>query len=43
MIRHRIRHRIRHPLIWSPFLALCAQLMLAATAAAVTGGADWPR
>ena len=36
------RHRLRHPVLWSPILALVAQLALAAAAAAVTGGADWP-
>lgn len=43
MLFHRLGRRLRHPLIWSPFLALVAQLALAAAAAACTGGADWPR
>lgn len=36
-------HRwFRHPLLWSPVLALCAQLALAAATLACTGGADFP-
>jgi hypothetical protein len=34
--------RLRHRLAWSPLLAIAAQLVLAAAAAAVTGGADFP-
>lgn len=37
MLRH-----LRHRLIWSPLLAIVAQLALAVAAAAVTGGADFP-
>jgi len=35
--------RFRHPLIWSPIAAVLAQLLLAAVAAAATGGGDFPR
>ncbi len=38
-----IRRSLRHPLIWSPILAIAAQLLLAAAVAAVTGGGDFPR
>jgi hypothetical protein len=34
--------RLRHRLVWSPLLAIVAQLVMAAAAAAVTGGADFP-
>jgi hypothetical protein len=33
----------RHPLIWSPVLAIAAQLLLAAVVAAASGGGDFPR
>lgn len=33
---------LRHPLTLSPALALVGQLILAAVAAAVTGGGDFP-
>ena len=36
-------HRLRNALIWSPIAALVAQLLLAAVAAAATGGGDFPR
>ena len=36
------RH-LRSPLLWSPFAALAAQLLLAAATAAATGGGDFPR
>jgi hypothetical protein len=35
--------RLRNPLIWSPLAALVAQLLLAATVSAATGGGDFPR
>ena len=35
--------QFRRPVAWSVVLALAAQLVLTAAAAAVTGGADWPR
>lgn len=35
--------RLRHPLVWSPVVAIVAQLLLAATVAAATGGGDFPR
>jgi hypothetical protein len=35
--------RLRHPLMWSPVVAVVAQLLLAATVAAATGGGDFPR
>ena len=38
-----IRRWTHHPLLWSPLLAIIAQLMMAAGAAAVTGGGDFPR
>ena len=38
-----IRRLLHHPLAWSPILAAAAQLVLAATVAAVTGGGDFPR
>jgi hypothetical protein len=34
--------RLRHPLIWSPIVAVVAQLLLAAVVAAATGGGDFP-
>jgi hypothetical protein len=34
--------RLRRPLLVSSLAAIAAQLMLAAVAAAVTGGADFP-
>ena len=37
------RRWLRHPMVWSPLAALVVQLLLAATAAAVTGGGDFPR
>ncbi|HUH17528.1 MAG TPA: hypothetical protein VMM85_06240 [Methylomirabilota bacterium] len=36
------RRWFRHPLLWSPVLAFCAQLALAAATLACTGGADFP-
>jgi hypothetical protein len=33
----------RHPLIWSPIVAIVAQLVLAAVAAAASGGGDFPK
>lgn len=36
----RIRRRV---FLWSPLVALAIQLALVAAAAAVTGGADFPR
>jgi hypothetical protein len=33
----------RHPLLWSPIAAIAAQLVLAAVAAAGSGGGDFPR
>ena len=35
--------RLRNPLIWSPLVAVMAQLLLAAAVAAATGGGDFPR
>jgi hypothetical protein len=35
--------RLRNPLIWSPLVAVAAQLLLAAAVAAATGGGDFPR
>jgi hypothetical protein len=35
--------RLRNPLIWSPLVAIVAQLLLAAAVAAATGGGDFPR
>ena len=35
--------RLRNPLIWSPLVAVTAQLLLAAAVAAATGGGDFPR
>ena len=35
--------RLRNPLIWSPLVAVVAQLLLTATVAAATGGGDFPR
>lgn len=35
--------RLRNPLVWSPLVAIVAQLLLAATVAAATGGGDFPR
>jgi hypothetical protein len=35
--------RLRNPLIWSPVVAVIAQLLLAAAVAAATGGGDFPR
>ena len=35
--------RLRNPLIWSPIVAVLAQLLLAAAVAAATGGGDFPR
>lgn len=35
--------RLRNPLIWSPLVAVIAQLLLAAAVAAATGGGDFPR
>lgn len=32
----------RSPFLWSPLVAVAAQLVLATVAAAVTGGADFP-
>jgi hypothetical protein len=37
-----IRRLLHHPLLWSTVLAAIAQLALAAAAAAVTGGGDFP-
>ena len=37
-----IRRLLHHPLVWSTALAVTAQLALAAVAAAVTGGGDFP-
>ncbi|MEO7296800.1 MAG: hypothetical protein ABIZ57_11745 [Candidatus Limnocylindria bacterium] len=36
------RFPLRRSLLWSPLAALIAQLVLAAAAAAVTGGGDFP-
>jgi hypothetical protein len=36
------RRSLRRSLAWSTILAVGAQLVLVAAAAAVTGGADWP-
>ena len=36
------RFPLRRSLLWSPLVALVAQLVLAAAAAAVTGGGDFP-
>lgn len=36
------RFPLRRSLLWSPLAAMIAQLALAAAAAAVTGGADFP-
>ena len=33
---------IRNPLVWSPIAATVAQLVLAAVAAAASGGGDFP-
>jgi hypothetical protein len=38
-----LRLRLRNPLIWSPLAAIVLQLVLAAIAAAATGGGDFPR
>lgn len=38
-----IRRWSHHPLLWSPLLAITAQLLMAAVVAAVTGGGDFPR
>jgi hypothetical protein len=35
--------RLRNPLIWSPVVAVIAQLLLATAVAAATGGGDFPR
>lgn len=35
--------RLRNPLIWSPVVAVIAQLLLAAAVTAATGGGDFPR
>jgi hypothetical protein len=35
--------RFRTRLVWSPLVAIVAQLLLAATVAAATGGGDFPR
>ncbi len=32
----------RNPLIWSPIVAITAQLLLAAVVAAASGGGDFP-
>ncbi len=37
------RRWLRHPMVWSPLASLVVQLLLTATAAAVTGGGDFPR
>lgn len=34
---------LRNPLVWAPLVAIVAQLLLAATVAAATGGGDFPR
>ena len=34
--------RLRPVLLSSPFLAICATIVLSATTFAATGGADWP-
>jgi len=34
---------LRHPVLWSPIVALAADLIGAAVVAAVTGGGDFPR
>lgn len=34
---------IRHPPLWSPVIAIVAQLALATVVTAVTGGGDFPR
>lgn len=33
---------IRNPLLWSPVVAVVAQLLLTAVAAAASGGGDFP-
>jgi hypothetical protein len=33
---------LRNPLLWSPIAAITAQLVLAAVAAAASGGGDFP-
>jgi len=38
-----MRRWLRHPLLWSPLIAIVAQLALAAVVTAVTGGGDFPR
>lgn len=35
--------RLRNPFVWSPVVAVIAQLLLAAAVAAATGGGDFPR
>jgi len=37
-----MRRWLRHPLLWSPLVAMIAQLALATAVAAVTGGGDFP-
>lgn len=36
------RFPLRRSLLWSPIVAMIVQLVLAAAAAAVTGGGDFP-
>jgi hypothetical protein len=43
MARRPSLRPLRRPLVWSSIIAVGAQLLLAAAAAAVTNGADWPR
>jgi hypothetical protein len=38
-----IRRSLRRPILVSPFVAVAAQLLLAAAVAAVSGGGDFPR
>lgn len=38
-----IRRWLRHPFVWSPIVAVAANLIGAAVVAAATGGGDFPR
>jgi hypothetical protein len=37
------RRWLRHPLLWSPLIALIAQLVFVTAVAACSGGGDFPR